>query len=525
MTASAHQPLRDLEALEFDNSYSRFPEHFFHRVNPTPLEAPFLISVNTEVAQQLGIAPNSLDPEQLAQYFGGHKDLPGTSPLAMKYTGHQFGVYNPQLGDGRGLLLGELIAPDNKRWDLHLKGSGKTNYSRFGDGRAVLRSSIREYLISAAMQGLGIPTTQALCIIGSQESAIRDGMPEPCATVLRVTECHIRFGHFEHFYYNQRYDDLRQLSDYCLKRYFPEYQDSDNPPLAMLQEVIRRSAYLVAQWQAYGFVHGVMNTDNMSLIGETFDYGPYQFMDAYKPHTISNHSDHQGRYAFQRQPDVMLWNLFCLAQCFVPLVADDNLEAKKLLEDALDHYHTLYNRYYYGKISQRLGLHPTVNPSFKSNQTPQLTTSSEAEISREDQNLIDDLMTLLESQQTDMTLFFRLLSEQSIAQQQQALQQITPRPQAFEHWLNRYHQHLELESLNSQEEEKRQQRMKQVNPVYLLRNYMAQEAISAAEKNDFTLLNQLLPILSQPFIYHKQLAQYAGPAPDWAAGICLTCSS
>ena len=521
MTAPNKKILSQFPNLPLDNSYSRLPEHFYHRVDPTPLKAPVLISLNINVAQQLGIDPDSLNPEQLALYFGGHQNLPGSNPLAMKYTGHQFGVYNPQLGDGRGLLLGELIAPDQRRWDLHLKGSGKTNYSRFGDGRAVLRSSIREYLISATMRGLGIPTTQALCIIGSQETAMRDGMPEPCATVLRVTECHIRFGHFEHFYYNQRYDDLRQLSDYCLERYFPAYQDSDNPHLAMLQEVIRRSAYLVAQWQAYGFVHGVMNTDNISLIGETFDYGPYQLMDAYKPHTISNHSDHQGRYAFQRQPDVMLWNLFCLAQCFVPLVADDSLEAKKLLEDALDHYHPLYNHYYYDKISQRLGLHPTVNP----NQTPQQTASSEAEISHEGKNLIDSLMTLLESQQTDMALFFRLLSEQPIAQQQQALQQITSRPQAFEHWLNHYHQHIELRSLNQQEEEKRQQRMKQVNPVYQLRNYMAQEAISAAEKSDFTLLNQLVPILQQPFIYHKQLAQYAGPAPDWAAGICLTCSS
>lgn len=521
MTAPDKRTLSQFPNLPLDNSYSRLPEHFYHRVDPTPLKAPVLISLNMDVAQQLGIDPDSLSPEQLALYFGGHQNLPGSNPLAMKYTGHQFGVYNPQLGDGRGLLLGELIAPDQRRWDLHLKGSGKTHYSRFGDGRAVLRSSIREYLISAAMQGLGIPTTQALCVVGSEEKAMRDGMPEPCATLLRVTECHIRFGHFEHFYHSQRYDDLRQLSDYCLERYFPEYQAHPNPPLAMLEEVIRRSAYLVAQWQAYGFVHGVMNTDNMSLIGETFDYGPYQFMDEYKPHTISNHSDHQGRYAFQHQPDVMGWNLFRLAQCFVPLVADDGMEAKKQLEEALDRYHVLYNHYYYHKISQRLGLDNQADQPHEQHNA--LKTAPETR--REQQSLIDDLMALLASQQADMTLFFRLLSEQAISQQHQTLQQITPRPQAFEHWLNRYHQHLTELSLTTRQEEQRQQRMKQINPVYLLRNYMAQDIIEATEKGDFTLINQLLPILMQPFIYHKQLAQYAGPAPDWAAGICLTCSS
>lgn len=531
---SQSMPFTDLNKLKLDNSYARLPEYFYHRVQPTPLEHPFLISVNSDVAKQLGINPNSLEPEALATLFSGQQTLPGSEPLAMKYTGHQFGVYNPQLGDGRGLLLGELIGPDQKRWDLHLKGSGKTNYSRFGDGRAILRSSIREYLVSAAMQGLGIPTTQALCLVGSHEKAIRDGMPEPCATVLRVTQCHIRFGHFEHFYHNQRYDDLTLLSNYCLERFFPELLDTENPPLAMLKEVIQRSARLVAQWQAYGFVHGVMNTDNMSLIGETFDYGPYQFMDQYKSNTVSNHSDHQGRYAFDQQPEVMLWNLYCLAQCFVPLVHKDGNEAKALLETVLSDYREQYKTAYYTLMSQRLGLSYGEKTSSCSVTASPIQTSP-CHSNNDHRALIDDLIILMNSQQTDSTLFFRVLSEHPIDQQLIQLQQIMPRPQAFELWLSEYHQALNQSSeaaVRQEAEVKRLVNMQGYNPVYLLRNYMAQDAIDGVNQGDFTLLNQLLLLLKDPFTEysskdesHGALAQYSSPAPDWAEGICLSCSS
>lgn len=507
-----HSP--DLMTLSMDNSYARLPEHFYQKIAPTPLESPFLISVNHDVARLMDIDPLTLDTEQLVATFSGQRPLPGAEPLAMKYTGHQFGVYNPQLGDGRGLLLGEILTQDGMRWDLHLKGSGRTRYSRFGDGRAVLRSSIREYLISAAMQGLGIPTTQAMCLIGSQEQAIRDGMPEACATLLRVSRCHIRFGHFEHFYHRQQFDDLHILSHYCLERYFPEYLAHDNPALSMLEEIIRRSARLVALWQSYGFVHGVMNTDNMSLIGETFDYGPYQFMDGYKRRTISNQSDHQGRYAFDQQPEVMRWNLYCLAQSFMPLVHDDPLQAKELLEHALNQYHALYEGYYYQTMSRRLGLQPIAQTG--------ITEPLPILINKKHRTLIDALTTLLDSQRGDMTLLMRLLSETPIEQQLDALQTISPSPMAYELWLSDYHTCLQDYPISSSE---RMMQMLQVNPVYLLRNYMAQEAIDAADQGDFSLINQLLPLLRQPHQHHKHLQHYDGPAPDWASGICLSCSS
>ncbi|MBR9827406.1 MAG: SELO family protein, partial [Oceanospirillales bacterium] len=278
---------RTLNQLCFDNSYARLPKHWFQPMPVQPLKHSHLIAFSPVVARWLDLDPCRISPEDLVRRCMGETEWAGTAPLAMKYTGHQFGVYNPDLGDGRGVLLGEVVNAQGQRYDLHLKGAGKTAYSRFGDGRAVLRSSIREYLAGEAMAGLGIPTTRALCLLGSEEYTQRNGM-EPCAMLLRVTPCHIRFGHFEHFFYSGQHDDLRRLADYCLERYFPELQSAEQPYLAMYREVLERTARLVAAWQAYGFVHGVLNTDNMSLIGETFDYGPYTFLDRYEPGHVAN---------------------------------------------------------------------------------------------------------------------------------------------------------------------------------------------------------------------------------------------
>ena len=278
------ETLRTLENLNFDNSYTRLPEYFYQRVDPSPLEGTHLISVNPEVATLLDLDPDSLDSDELTRYFGGHATLPGGESIAMKYTGHQFGVYNPDLGDGRGLLLGEVVNASGERWDLHLKGAGRTAYSRFGDGRAVLRSSIREYLAGEAMHGLRIPTTRGLCLVGSEEQVFREQV-ESCAALLRVSHCHIRFGHFEHFFYRGRPSDLKLLADYCIDRYFPFAKERENPYQAMYEEIVTRTVRLVAFWQSYGFVHGVLNTDNMSILGEAFDYGPYTFMGPLSSHT------------------------------------------------------------------------------------------------------------------------------------------------------------------------------------------------------------------------------------------------
>jgi len=488
--------LHTLEELNFDNSYSNLPAHFYQPKQPEPLTDPFLISFNPDVARLLDLDPCSADPETLARYFAGDGVLPGSKPLAMKYTGHQFGYYNPDLGDGRGLLLGEVVNAAGERYDLHLKGAGKTAFSRFGDGRAVLRSSIREYLVSEAMQGLKIPTTRALSLVGSHEQVMREGMMEPCAAVLRVTRCHIRFGHFEWLYYTKRHDDLKLLADYAIERYFPQLQQADNPYAAMFTEVLERTARLVAQWQGYGFVHAVLNTDNMSLLGETFDYGPFSFMDQYDPNTISNHNDDRGRYAFGRQPAIVQWNLVCLGQALLPLVPKEYLEAE------LKRYPGLYRESVQALMLKRLGL---------------------MTVQEEDQALVDQLLALFTAQRVDMNRFFRCLSEfddseQSLVQ----LFELFSNPSELSDWLAGYRKRLDLEGLPDDE---RRAAMEAVNPRLILRNYMAEEAIRAAHKGDFDPVNELLAALRDPFTESEQLARYSEAPPEWAAGICLTCSS
>lgn len=485
-----------LQNLNFNNSYLGLPKHLYQRVHPTPLKNSFLISFNPDVAELLDIDPSSIDAAELASFFSGEQLLPGSEPLAMKYTGHQFGVYNPELGDGRGLLLGEVINAKGERWDLHLKGSGKTAFSRFGDGRAVLRSSIREYLASEAMHALRIPTTRALALVGSEDKAMREGMMEPCATVLRVTQCHIRFGHFEYLYQTQQHAELKVLADYCLKRFFPECLDRENPYLAMYQEVSKRSAALVAKWQAYGFVHAVLNTDNMSLIGETFDYGPYTFLDSYKPGLVSNANDHEGRYAFAKQPSVVQWNLSCLGQALLPLIERDDLIA------VLDEYPNAYKEAELREFRKRLGLQS---------------------VDDGDEALVLDLLKLFTQQEVDMNRFFRCLSdfdgsENSVA----ALIALLKLPSALTNWLLAYEERLSKEVASRPI---RRAQMRAVNPEFILRSYMAEEAIRAATDGDYTLVDNLLMLLRNPMAENSEFEHYSQSPPGWAGGICLTCSS
>ncbi len=489
--------MRTLDTLNFDNTYAELPSHWFQRTEPKALKHAHLISFNPRVAAYLDLDPCQTHPQDLASYFGGQMVLPGAEPIAMKYTGHQFGHYNPDLGDGRGLLLGEVVNSKGQRWDLHLKGAGQTAYSRFGDGRAVLRSSIREYLVSEAMYGLGIPSTEALCLVGSEEYTSRLGM-EPCAMLLRVTPCHIRFGHFEWLYYSSRHDELKQLADYCLTRFYPECSEADQPYLAMFDEIMERTARLVAQWQTYGFVHGVLNTDNMSILGETFDYGPYTFLDNYDPDHVANKNDDGGRYAFFRQPAVVQWNLACLAQALLPLISREALEAR------LESFPAKVAEYQLSRQKARLGL-----------QTEQAG----------DAELISQLWQLFEQQKTDITHFFSELTELSPdelkAEQLQAFTQ--PDTAAWAQWFKAYQQRVMQEHAS---EPIRHQQMRSVNPYYLLRNYMAEEAIREATQGDYRLVNQLLPILRHPCERHDAKAQrFLASPPDWAAAICLTCSS
>ncbi|WP_431688112.1 protein adenylyltransferase SelO [Hahella sp. NBU794] len=491
---------KSLNALSFDNSYARLPPHFYQKVAQTPLEDAHLISFNGDVAETLGLDRRHINPEELARYCGGGGALEAGESIAMKYAGHQFGHYNPELGDGRGLLLGEVVTTDNQRLDLHLKGAGRTAYSRFGDGRAVLRSSIREYLVSAAMSGLGISSTRALCLVGSEEYTMRNGM-EPCAMVLRVTPCHIRFGHFEHFYYLGQHDDLKLLADYCIERYFPGLQEAENPYLAMFNEVRDRTADLVAQWQSYGFVHGVMNTDNMSIIGETFDYGPFTFLDSYDPNFISNKNDTDGRYAFKQQPGIALWNLSALAQALLPLIPLEELKS------ALDGFAERYSAAFYGKMAQRLGFSATTQGVQDSEQ----------------RRLIDELLSLFTTHNTDMNRFMRALGDYDGSESSLAfMSDLSCDSRAFSSWKSDYRKQVDTSAATVPD---RTQAMQQVNPEYILRNYMLEEAIREAHQGDYLLVQNLLRIVKNPFNAQPGAERYADAPPDWAGGICLTCSS
>jgi len=314
--------MKTLEQLQFNNSFSRLPAEFYSRVQPTPLTKQFLLSFNPAAAALIELYATESQREDFVDVISGKKLLPGCDPVAACYSGHQFGHYVPRLGDGRAILLGEVDTSTGQHWDLQLKGAGITPYSRSGDGRAVLRSTIREYLCSEAMHGLGIPTTRALCIIGSQEEVYREQI-EPGAMLVRMSPSHVRFGNFEYFFYTQQFEHLKTLADYVIAGFYPELAQEKNPYLSLLQNIIKRTAELIAHWQAVGFSHGVMNSDNMSVLGLTLDYGPYGFLDQYDPDFICNHSDHQGRYAFNKQPEIGLFNASCFAQAILPLL-DEN---------------------------------------------------------------------------------------------------------------------------------------------------------------------------------------------------------
>lgn len=482
-----------LEQLAFDNSFARLSPELYSRLTPTPLRDPYLVHANPAVAALLDLDLQQHRAEELAHYFGGHALLPGSEPLAMTYSGHQFGQYNPQLGDGRGLLLGEVLNAKGERWDLHLKGAGRTPYSRFGDGRAVLRSSIREYLCSEAMHGLGIPTTRALCIVGSREPVQRE-IREPGATLLRVADSHIRFGHFEWLFNNQP-DLLPGFVDYVIDRHYPECREAARPFEGFLQAVVARTARLMAGWQLAGFAHGVMNTDNFSITGATFDYGPFGFMDAYEPGYVCNHSDHTGRYAWNQQPSIGLWNLNALAYALSPLIERDAIVA------ALQSYEPILLEHYYEGMGRKLGL---------------------VERRLEDTELAMGLLDLMMKQGMDYTRTFRSLCETRREDARSVLRDDFPDREAFDAWFERYAARLRQEGLDDDE---RQKAMRQANPKYILRNYLAQTAIQKAEAGDFSEVDRLMTVLQSPFEEWPAFESYAALPPDWGRKMEISCSS
>lgn len=465
----------------FPKSQSRFgslPEIFYSRVQAEPFEHPFVAAFSEDAARLIKFDKNDSQAADFIKIFSGNKPVQGFDPYATVYAGHQFSVYVPELGDGRALTIAEVNG-----YEVQLKGSGKTPYSRFGDGRAVLRSCIREYLCSEAMAGLGIPTTRALCILGSDEPVMRETV-ERAAMLTRLAPSHIRFGHFEYFAHTGQYDALKTLADFTIEHYFPEHKSRYAEWFA---EVVKRTARLMADWQLIGFTHGVMNTDNMSILGLTLDYGPFGFMDGYDAHYIPNHSDETGRYAYSAQPHIGLWNLNALASALTSLIESEALKT------ALRAYEPVFTEHFEAGMARKLGLSPN----------------------RPDSDFIRDTLALLHKTNVDYTLFFRRLSDDIRPLFPEKYQNL------IENWLAAYQKKL---AKNPCEESKAA--MNKVNPKYILRNYLAETAIRKAEdEKDYSEIEKLRRILMHPFDEQPEHEAYAASPPDWAQSICLSCSS
>ena len=496
MRFSTPSPSAPSLSLPWQKGFAALGSDFYTELRPTPLPSPHWVGTSHSVAQLLGLPEGWHQSEEALQALTGNQVLAGSTPLASVYSGHQFGVWAGQLGDGRAILLGELAGGH----EIQLKGAGRTPYSRMGDGRAVLRSSIREFLCSEAMHGLGIPTSRALCITGSPGLVRREEL-ETAAVVTRVAPSFVRFGHFEHFAANDQEEQLRTLADYVIGRYYPECRSPEatspwggNPYAALLHSVSERTAQLMAQWQAVGFCHGVMNTDNMSILGLTLDYGPFQFLDAFVPGHICNHSDHHGRYAYNRQPNIAYWNLFCLAQALLPLIEDQDTALA-----ALESYKTVFPDAFMAQMHKKLGL-------------TQAQDSSEA--------LVEPLLQLLAQNAVDYTIFWRRLSHAVAEGQFEPVRDLFADRAAIDAWLLSYSELLALEDKALAAD-----LMLNCNPKFVLRNHLGEQAIRAAKGGDFSELATLQRLLERPFDEHPGHEAYADFPPDWASSISISCSS
>ncbi|MFK5984329.1 MAG: YdiU family protein [Pseudomonadota bacterium] len=500
-----------MKNLNFTNRYYKLSDDFYQAQLPCEIKNPYIIHINPLMAKELDLDISSIDTMEFAQFSSGNSLLENSHPTASIYAGHQFGHFVPQLGDGRALLLGEIKNKANQYWELQLKGSGKTPFSRSGDGRAVLRSTIREYLCSEAMAGLNIPTTRSLSMVGSEEEVYRETI-ETGAVMLRLSPSFIRFGSFELFSSREQYAQVKQLADFVIENYYPDITKqlgaaSDiNPYKLLLKSNVINTAELIAKWQAVGFNHGVMNTDNMSIIGLTLDYGPFAFLDHFDNKFICNHSDHQGRYSFENQPFIGFWNLNCLANAMLSLISVD--EAKEVL----GLYESSYYGNYYSLMFKKLGLFNTQE--------------------RQYEKLVDSLLELMQSNKVDYSVFFRQLSNFSLSQDRSTLQsknklliEMFAEQKDFIDWLEKYMQALVSKNENISSS-LRKSKMDKINPKYILRNYIAQTVIEKVELDkDYNFFDQWLKILQSPFDEHPEMESFSGVAPEWAKTISISCSS
>ena len=488
---------KTLDTLRFENSFAKLPPAFYERLSPTGIPNPALVAFSEDASRTIELRPGEERTDAFLAFASGNAVPRRAEPLAAAYAGHQFGSFVSQLGDGRAILLGEVVTSTGDHVEIQLKGSGRTAFSRFGDGRAVLRSTIREFLCSEAMHHLGIPTTRGLAITTSDEPVARETM-ETAAMLVRLAPSFVRFGSFEFFHYHGKHEELRRLADYVIGRFFPELVHSENRYAAFFREVVTRTARLMAHWQAVGFAHGVMNTDNMSILGLTLDYGPFGFLDAYEPGFICNHTDAGGRYAFDKQPTVGLWNCYALANALVSLVGQGELEA------ALAAYEPAYRDAYRKLFVAKLGL-----------------------VAEEDgdRELMSQLMGVLTAGRYDYTRFFRALSaiEEKPSADDDALAATGAGVRStLDLWLLDYRGRL---ARDGRDHAVRRTAMNAVNPKYVLRNYLAQLAIQAAEYGNFSEVTALQRVLEQPFAEQPENERYAAAPPEWAGALSVSCSS
>ncbi len=483
-----------MEALPptFDNSYARLPDHLYSRVLPSPSEQPQLIRVNRGLAAELGIDPGWLASEAGIQMVAGNALPPGADSIAMAYAGHQFGSWNPQLGDGRAVLIGEILNPAGERFDIQLKGSGRTPYSRNGDGRAALGPILREYIVSEAMSGMNIPTTRTLMAVSTGMPVYRDGRTLPGAVLARVARSHIRIGTLELFAARRNEEALRALADHVIARHYPEAAQAEQPYLALFEGIARRQASLVAKWQSIGFIHGVMNTDNMLLSGETIDYGPCAFMDDFDPVTKYSSIDHAGRYAYRNQPAITHWNLACLAQALLPILGLEQEAAVEALKSILNDFAHHFEQAHQSELNQKLGL---------------------ADSGAESRQLGADLFQLMAEQHCDFTLSFRRLAElanpETVSESSLGISSLFEFPDTFTPWLERWRS---LAGVGSEAAKPRLAAMLNANPVYIPRNHRVEAVIkSAVDQADFGPFQQMVDVLKKPYEYQPGFDRYATP--------------
>ncbi len=474
--------------LQFDNSYARLPDRFYVRQAPVPVSRPALIRVNRPLAELLGIDPGWLESDEGVGVIAGNRVPDGAEPIATVYAGHQFGSWNPRLGDGRAILLGEVVGGDGERYDIQLKGSGITPFSRMGDGRAPLGPVLREYLVSEAMAALGIPTSRTLAAVTSGEDVYRETRL-PGGVLVRVAKSHIRIGTLQYFASVDDLDGLELLVEHVIARHYPDVADADNPALALLERVVARQAALVASWQCVGFIHGVMNTDNMLLSGETIDYGPCAFMDAYDSAAVYSSIDHGGRYAYRNQPGIAQWNLACLAQTLLPLLDEDEKRATELAQAAIEAFPDLFYAAYFEGLQRKFGL----------------TGAHDG-----DDTLMQDFLDLLQRTGSDFSLAFRRLGE--LVADRQEVTEVFDFADAFADWLERYRARCAQETDDAAA---RGARMLATNPAFIARNHLVEKAIAQGYDGDFEFFHRLNERLAKPFEFDLSDADLARPpAPD-----------